>query len=93
MFVFQAEDGIVDLVRSRGRGDVYKRQTQADCPSAPRGMARGMLGLARFARAPHALQAAAATVIREVAAAGGTTPLGTGAVSYTPLTLPPSDLV
>ena len=24
--LFQAEDGIRDLVRSRGRGDVYKRQ-------------------------------------------------------------------
>ena len=27
-FVFQAEDGIRDLVRSRGLGDVYKRQVQ-----------------------------------------------------------------
>ena len=26
---FQAEDGIRDLVRSRGLGDVYKRQVQA----------------------------------------------------------------
>ena len=26
IFVFQAEDGIRDLVRSRGLGDVYKRQ-------------------------------------------------------------------
>ena len=26
---FQAEDGIRDLVRSRGLGDVYKRQRQA----------------------------------------------------------------
>ena len=26
-FFFQAEDGIRDLVRSRGLGDVYKRQT------------------------------------------------------------------
>ena len=32
-FFFQAEDGIRDLVRSRGLGDVYKRQdrTRADC--------------------------------------------------------------
>ena len=29
-FFFQAEDGIRDLVRSRGLGDVYKRQAQAD---------------------------------------------------------------
>eukprot|EP00657_Telonema_sp_P-1_P008764 TRINITY_DN30733_c0_g1_i3.p1 TRINITY_DN30733_c0_g1~~TRINITY_DN30733_c0_g1_i3.p1 ORF type:complete len:111 (-),score=70.15 TRINITY_DN30733_c0_g1_i3:204-536(-) len=28
-FFFQAEDGIRDLVRSRGLGDVYKRQVQA----------------------------------------------------------------
>ena len=27
-FFFQAEDGIRDLVRSRGLGDVYKRQFQ-----------------------------------------------------------------
>jgi len=27
-FFFQAEDGIRDLVRSRGLGDVYKRQVQ-----------------------------------------------------------------
>ena len=27
-FFFQAEDGIRDLVRSRGLGDVYKRQHQ-----------------------------------------------------------------
>ena len=29
VFFFQAEDGIRDLVRSRGLGDVYKRQTWA----------------------------------------------------------------
>ena len=29
-FFFQAEDGIRDLVRSRGLGDVYKRQDQHD---------------------------------------------------------------
>ena len=31
MFFFQAEDGIRDLVRSRGLGDVYKRQGHG-CP-------------------------------------------------------------
>ena len=30
IFFFQAEDGIRDLVRSRGLGDVYKRQTLTD---------------------------------------------------------------
>ena len=29
-FFFQAEDGIRDLVRSRGLGDVYKRQEPTD---------------------------------------------------------------
>ena len=29
IFFFQAEDGIRDLVRSRGLGDVYKRQVCA----------------------------------------------------------------
>ena len=31
-FFFQAEDGIRDLVRSRGLGDVYKRQEQVRAP-------------------------------------------------------------
>ena len=31
VFFFQAEDGIRDLVRSRGLGDVYKRQAQPEC--------------------------------------------------------------
>ena len=30
VFFFQAEDGIRDLVRSRGLGDVYKRQERRD---------------------------------------------------------------
>ena len=35
-FFFQAEDGIRDLVRSRGLGDVYKRQAAArPAPSEP----------------------------------------------------------
>ena len=32
LFFFQAEDGIRDLVRSRGLGDVYKRQRLARVP-------------------------------------------------------------
>ena len=31
VFFFQAEDGIRALVRSRGLGDVYKRQLQTHC--------------------------------------------------------------
>ena len=35
-FFFQAEDGIRDLVRSRGLGDVYKRQAgEVVCPDGP----------------------------------------------------------
>ena len=34
-FFFQAEDGIRDLVRSRGLGDVYKRQRKARSPGRP----------------------------------------------------------
>ena len=37
VFFFQAEDGIRVLVRSRGLGDVYKRQP-ADCPQPPRAL-------------------------------------------------------
>ena len=33
-FFFQAEDGIRDLVRSRGLGDVYKRQVLPFRPAA-----------------------------------------------------------
>ena len=33
-FFFQAEDGIRDLVRSRGLGDVYKRQPRTRFPTA-----------------------------------------------------------
>ena len=38
IFFFQAEDGIRDLVRSRGLGDVYKRQGQT-CRGAGRSRA------------------------------------------------------
>ena len=47
-FFFQAEDGIRDLVRSRGLGDVYKRQAEDlsqvdgyDAPAIERRIARG----------------------------------------------------
>ena len=44
-FFFQAEDGIRDLVRSRGLGDVYKRQS----PHYGERMAMAWLDLARYA--------------------------------------------
>ena len=38
VFFFQAEDGIRDLVRSRGLGDVYKRQLRWRSPPRVRPM-------------------------------------------------------
>ena len=35
LFFFQAEDGIRDLVRSRGLGDVYKRQVFSRKTNSP----------------------------------------------------------
>ena len=37
-FFFQAEDGIRDLVRSRGLGDVYKRQVVDRCQCVHQGI-------------------------------------------------------
>ena len=47
---FQAEDGIRDLVRSRGLGDVYKRQVLQERPEAHSGVAEGRLAavMARY---------------------------------------------
>ena len=74
IFFFQAEDGIRDLVRSRGLGDVYKRQD--DATKAPFGNGGGKVGDAvADVRPVH-------PALRIV-----------GAVSYTHLTLPTSDLV
>mgnify|MGYP003380625102 CR=1 FL=1 len=77
-FFFQAEDGIRDLVRSRGLGDVYKRQHQhrAGARSAFAGRPRDtwLFRHTRTAGPALALDRAAA-------------------VSYTHLTLPTSDLV
>ena len=58
IFFFQAEDGIRDLVRSRGLGDVYKRQTmyyEADAdPSIIRGRKVAIIGYGSQGHA-HAL--------------------------------------
>ena len=54
LFFFQAEDGIRDLVRSRGLGDVYKRQGWGPCACriVRRGHVRSGLwqGIGRTAR-------------------------------------------
>ncbi len=44
LFFFQAEDGIRDLVRSRGLGDVYKSQERSRC--VLRGLAQNTAGVA-----------------------------------------------
>ena len=43
-FFFQAEDGIRDLVRSRGLGDMYKRQVPVVALTEPPGT--GLTGIA-----------------------------------------------
>ena len=50
-FFFQAEDGIRDLVRSRGLGDVYKRQLRAAGPASSAPARRGAAFGLRFASA------------------------------------------
>ena len=47
MFFFQAEDGIRDLVRSRGLGDVYKRQFQKGRKIRPIKITKGKIPLKR----------------------------------------------
>ena len=73
-FCFQAEDGIRGLVRSRGLGDVYKRQELGDAA----------LRRERWKRFDHSAVFDDELVAEMVSA---------GAVSYTHLTLPTSDLV
>ena len=49
VFFFQAEDGIRDLVRSRGLGDVYKRQVlAATAPLGVNGVAPEGAGLINY---------------------------------------------
>ena len=76
-FFFQAEDGIRDLVRSRGLGDVYKRQRVVH-PRRPAGLCAVEPAHPRGQRRSGARWPAAA--IHQP-------------VSYTHLTLPTSDLV
>ena len=45
IFFFQAEDGIRDLVRSRGLGDVYKRQAHTRPTMIGMDRERGHVGL------------------------------------------------
>ena len=80
LFFFQAEDGIRDLVRSRGLGDVYKRQEGI-------GVLLG-IGLDVLGQVEQVAELVPGKILdgQEVLAAHRT-------VSYTHLTLPTSDLV
>ena len=49
---YQAEDGIRDLVRSRGLGDVYKRQEQGAAPRIEDAHEVPEAGVRRVARLP-----------------------------------------
>ena len=81
LFFFQAEDGIRDLVRSRGLGDVYKRQVPV-VPVDNKISLEILLDRASIEIFANGGQ----TVVSNCF-----TP--TEAVSYTHLTLPTSDLV
>ena len=91
IFFFQAEDGIRDLVRSRGLGDVYKRQRQTLTP-----VAGDMAGGVRAAVEQDAAAVARGSRDTRICA-DPATPSGSSGrpdpVSYTHLTLPTSDLV
>ena len=76
---FEAEDGIRDLVRSRGLGDVYKRQQLVLPDSALVTVAASIRNVLFVNRANPAWDASIAQ--------------GENPVSYTHLTLPTSDLV
>ena len=56
-FFFQAEDGIRDLVRSRGLGDVYKRQGHdhvgVHAAPGPGRLAAGVTGGRAAHEGPH----------------------------------------
>ena len=79
-FFFQAEDGIRDLVRSRGLGDVYKRQrVHRQVAEIPQG--RPIAGDHQY---PWQRVPFGGSLVRM---------LTLMAVSYTHLTLPTSDLV
>ena len=85
MFFYQAEDGIRYLVRSRGLGDVYKRQGLFEGLSRPERLKA--IGL-HLNHALHAKTEGLLTLLLMMKQ--DSIP---GPVSYTHLTLPTSDLV
>mgnify|MGYP003380229380 CR=1 FL=1 len=106
-FFFQAEDGIRDLVRSRGLGDVYKRQGQnehimdfimtgADCSFYFAGISKSGVECTVRVHAKHSKIVVIVTRFNSTCGYDFAIRLncnGVGSVSYTHLTLPTSDLV
>ena len=79
IFFFQAEDGIRDLVRSRGLGDVYKRQNKNRTKE---------ILYSNGIKTPRAI-----TLTQKSKFTKKDINLNYPPVSYTHLTLPTSDLV
>mgnify|MGYP003380266434 CR=1 FL=1 len=83
-FFFQAEDGIRDLVRSRGLGDVYKRQYEYCRKHIPDNSIFDLSGF--HLNKKYDLYRNGIIRLEDV-------PADAEPVSYTHLTLPTSDLV
>ena len=89
----QAEDGIRDLVRSRGLGDVYKRQAQTRAPAgaAEPGIDAGLRAIVEVMAAGGQVVEEAlgglnvAPAARRRVRADAAVPVDLGAVSYTHL--------
>ena len=88
-FFFQAEDGIRDLVRSRGLGDVYKRQGQEYIKAF---LKAGTGAMPQF-HLSEAETKSLLSFLKDIDASGKSDPKTFTPVSYTHLTLPTSDLV
>ena len=87
-FFFQAEDGIRDLVRSRGLGDVYKRQAIGAGDDQEARLFAGLPRVHRWRSRIACFLAGVAAMTDSAAAMARCS----GSVSYTHLTLPTSDL-
>ena len=85
-FFFQAEDGIRDLVRSRGLGDVYKRQILNLGFSLQKSAPLDLRVNTFLTKRNQVLE-----ILSQEGIAAHETPYSP--VSYTHLTLPTSDLV
>ena len=92
IFFFQAEDGIRDLVRSRGLGDVYKRQTLPHDNDAVCDVGHDTK-IVRDEKDTELILLLHLDDQFEDLRLGGHIECGRGPVSYTHLTLPTSDLV